>query len=210
MNSSSGGLLPSVALKFLRDGVKSINIVAMPSFVSTNSWNFFRDPMKTRVDPFTEEEHYYEFHTIRRRLANNTPRPYVGGVAPLAMELVNGGPASGTLATPYELHFESPIQFPDARDTNNEWHQQLSSIPSGSHVLDVYALTKPISFGGDRIKIGEIHTESELTTSVFGDERLFYQHLKVSDDSDFWENGWRALDETVPDNLRGGVSADAS
>ena len=41
-------------------------------------------------------------------------------------------------------------------------------------MLDVYALTAPPTDGGQEIKIGEIWTDSEMTTSVFGDERLHF------------------------------------
>ena len=48
----STGYLPSLVLKFLRNGVKSDNIVAMPNMTGTNSWNFFELPMRNRVKPF--------------------------------------------------------------------------------------------------------------------------------------------------------------
>ena len=81
LNAASGGLLPSVAIKLLRDNVKSTNIVAMPSFVPSDSWNFFHEPMKTRVAPFDPIDHFYDYHTVRVNLAENSPRPFVGGVS---------------------------------------------------------------------------------------------------------------------------------
>ena len=58
------GLLPSVAFKFLRDGEKSSDIVAMPSFEPTRSWNFFEPAMNTRVAPITEESNKCLFDTL--------------------------------------------------------------------------------------------------------------------------------------------------
>ena len=52
----SGGLLPSVAIKALRDNAKSQNIFGMPSFHPTNSWSFFGGDMFNRVEPFVEED----------------------------------------------------------------------------------------------------------------------------------------------------------
>jgi len=44
----SPGLFPSMALKFLRDNDESRNLFAMPNFVGTDSWDFFRHPLKNR------------------------------------------------------------------------------------------------------------------------------------------------------------------
>ena len=43
LQEDSVGLLPSVAFKILRDGTFSDNVVAMPSFLGTESWNFFEN-----------------------------------------------------------------------------------------------------------------------------------------------------------------------
>ena len=63
-NIAYQGLLPSVAFKFLRDGLKSKDIVAMPSFEPTSSWNFWENAMKTRVEPITEESNKCLFNTL--------------------------------------------------------------------------------------------------------------------------------------------------
>lgn len=47
----SKGLQPSLGFKFLRDGAESVNTVAMSSFSQSNSWNFFEEPLRNRVDP---------------------------------------------------------------------------------------------------------------------------------------------------------------
>lgn len=54
LHELSSGLLPSLAIKFFIDGRESENLLAMPSFESTSSWNFFDAPLKSRVEPFTE------------------------------------------------------------------------------------------------------------------------------------------------------------
>ena len=52
LHENSQGLLPSFALKFLIDGQKSQNIFGMPSFKETDSWDFFDQDMKNRLEPF--------------------------------------------------------------------------------------------------------------------------------------------------------------
>lgn len=67
LHEDSKGLKPSVAFKFLRDGVESDNIVAMPSFSGSTSWNFFKEPMLTRVAPF-EASNTCDRQTIQKKL----------------------------------------------------------------------------------------------------------------------------------------------
>jgi len=60
LTSESTGLHPAVAVKFLRDGIYAENILATPNLTGSNSWNFFSEPMKTRVQPFDESTHPIE------------------------------------------------------------------------------------------------------------------------------------------------------
>lgn len=55
LTEGSTGLLPSLGIKFLADGKKSENIVAMPSFESSTSWDFFHDTFSNRITPFTDD-----------------------------------------------------------------------------------------------------------------------------------------------------------
>ena len=85
------------------------------------------------------------------------------------------GLTQGTDVVPWELIFKSDIQYPDAKNEDDMWWQQLSRIEKGTKVLDVYALTAPPGEEGSEERlIGHIYTDSEVTTSVFGDERLHF------------------------------------
>ena len=66
LHEESIGLVPSVAFKWLRDGQWSDNIVAMPSFGNSKSWNFFKEDMATRVRHFRRWT--CETNTIRKKL----------------------------------------------------------------------------------------------------------------------------------------------
>ena len=46
----AGGLAPSLAIKFLRDGMRSVNVLANVGFESTSSFNFFAANFRARVD----------------------------------------------------------------------------------------------------------------------------------------------------------------
>jgi len=82
LHELSEGLTPSVAFKFLRDGTSSDNIVAMPSFSNSGSWNFFEKPMKTRVAPFEPDS--CEDLTIRKKLVEGSQWPYSCGLSHVA------------------------------------------------------------------------------------------------------------------------------
>lgn len=77
LHELSPGLLPSMAIKFFIDGRESENLLAMPSFESTSSWNFFDAPLKSRVEPFTNQ---CEIRTIEKKLAEGSKSVFSNGV----------------------------------------------------------------------------------------------------------------------------------
>lgn len=101
-------MLPSLAIKFLIDGLPSNNVVGMPGFLGTGSWNFFKNAMHTRVAPFTEEENPIEFNTIRKKLAEASKRPFSTAVSHIASMYHDGTEVTDTV-TPYELVFTSAL-----------------------------------------------------------------------------------------------------
>lgn len=72
LTKDSEGLHPSMALKFLYDGILSTNIVAMQrAFAPTDSWDFFKEPMSNRVNPFEEGSIVSE--TLGKKLNEGSP-----------------------------------------------------------------------------------------------------------------------------------------
>ena len=104
-------------------------------------------------------------------------------------------PESEIGTIPYQLEFESQYQFPDIQ-TDEPWYEQLMSITADPNqpLLEVYALTAPLQRGGERVKIGKIELQTYLTTSVFGDERLYFQHIRGNTDLDYYPDGWGRFD----------------
>ena len=49
------GLTPTLAIKFLRDGMSSVNHLANTSFEPSNSWNFFANEFHSRIPLFEDE-----------------------------------------------------------------------------------------------------------------------------------------------------------
>ena len=49
------GLTPAMGLKFQRDGMEAVNILANTSFEPSSSWNFFANNFGTRITLFADE-----------------------------------------------------------------------------------------------------------------------------------------------------------
>lgn len=174
LTESSSGLLPSLAIKFLIDGKHSENIFGMPSFNASDSWDFFAQPMKNRVEPFSEDQ-TFERLTILKKLIEGSSRPFAVGNAPIALWNHDGSEISTSNAdTPYELEFTSQIHFPEEKQEGVMFYDQLKTIEEGTNLLEVWAWTAPESLGGDKIKIADVKLTSPLVTSTFGDERLYF------------------------------------
>ena len=56
------------------------------------------------------------------------------------------------------------------------------TITQGSVLYKVYAMYQPEEMGGTEKLIGQIKLASELTTSSFGDEHLYFRHERMDDD----------------------------
>ena len=111
---------------------------------------------------------------------------------------------------PYTLRFVSDYGFKSERSlsadgTEENWYDQLkAAIKSGDTVFSVLVETKPLNENyvkqfpkeepGEEIKIGEIRLSSDLFTSVFGDEKLYFQHRGVNTDRRFWTRSWRTYE----------------
>jgi hypothetical protein len=193
LHENSTGLLPSMAIKFLRDGVKSDNLFAMPQFTSTDSWNFFKMPMRNRVQGFTMEDNPVEYQTIQKKLIEGSPRPFGTAIGHVGMHNLDGTALEQEFVNvPYELWYTSPFQFSDEPEmVDGEqvmFYDQLKTIPVGATILEVWGITAPLSdeFESEKIKIADVKLLSPLITSTFADTRLYFQHKRITYDRKFW------------------------
>ena len=131
MTWASKGLLPSMAIKFLVDGVGSENLLGMPSFTGEDengemSWDFFRDPFKNRVERLPEG---CMRDSIEKKMLEGTTRPYTVGIAGPAQvtnegEIIDVICEDGEQCTfPFELHYEGTHHF--ANDRDEEWYKRI-------------------------------------------------------------------------------------
>jgi hypothetical protein len=59
----------------------------------------------------------------------------------------------------------------------------------------VFGWTAPEALDGELIKIADIKLLTDLYTSDFGDNRLFFRHQSIAKDRKHWPRAWRRLRE---------------
>ena len=55
-------------------------------------------------------------------------------------------------------------------------------MPAGQTLYKVYAMDKPVQLGGTEQLIGEINMDTQLVTSYWADEYMFFKHQRKDDD----------------------------
>lgn len=114
---SSPGLFPSMAIKFLISKVKSANLFAMPNFTGTESWDFFSQPLKSRVEPFDVSENPIEIETILKKNIEGSARPFATGVCkPAEWDDEDNEITRNQVSCPYELHYVSDYHFNNEKE----------------------------------------------------------------------------------------------
>lgn len=113
------GLTPSLAIKFLRTGMESVNQLANVSFEPTDSWNFFENHFHTRVNFFTDQ---CAIDTIQRKFLEVTSTIQSLGLAEFARFRTNGQ-AENNVTFPFDLHFvphpAMAARYPSTRQAGN-------------------------------------------------------------------------------------------
>ena len=159
-----------MGLKFLRDGVDSANLVAMLSVDGQASWNFFENDWRNHI-PFSDDKTKWP---LAQKFATATPWIQTVGLSDYAEYDQTGKRFEPVF--PWELRFEptGKIEFP--KEFDKPYTEQLATIPRGKTLFRVYALDKPTELGGTERQIGVLVTDSEMITSNWGDENLFFRH----------------------------------
>lgn len=216
LTSSSQGILPAIAIKFLISGKESTNLFAMPNFTGKDelgeeSWDFFHRPLGNRVDRFEDDSEDCERAALETKMLQANPFPYATSVVFPAVHDTSDyldpqviWPKTDTrFNAPYGLEYESTTHL--ANDNLAPWYDRVKdewnpSIDTGIEkpFIDVYAWTAPKTLDGKRVKIAEIVLKSKLYTSVTGDQRLFFQHKRIKHDRKYWPRAWKNVDFQAP------------
>jgi len=167
---------PGFGLKFLRDGVDSGNLVAMYAVVGYESWNFFQRNFSNHVPTQSLSE-----FPLAPKFATAGPYIQQVGLSNIALYSEDGARVSVPVF-PFSLNFvpESGLSFPD--DYEDDVNTQLMTIPPGTRLYRVFARSAPEELGGQESHIADLVLTSELTTSLWGDQHLFFRHQNMEDD----------------------------
>lgn len=163
---------PGMGLKFLRDGIDSVNLVAMYSVDGQDSWNFFKNDFSNHIPAFQSKS----LAPVAAKFSTATPWIQTVGLSNWA-QWDQSGKAVASPVFPFSLRFHptGKIEFSDSYD-GTYFLDHLSSIPSGSTLYQVYGLDAPKELGGKEYHIGDLITTSLMTKSTWGDDHLFFRH----------------------------------
>ena len=121
---------------------------------------------------------------LEARFATATDWIQTMGLSNMA-QYTQEGTYEDNIVFPFKLRF-APVpefQFPaTVADGYTNYLDDLASIPAGSKVYDIYALDAPEELGGTETLIGAFMTASEITTSHWGDDHLYFRHQRMDDD----------------------------
>ena len=101
---------------------------------------------------------------------------------------------------PYELIFRAPnnikSRFSNER-TDGEWYDDIkNSIDQDEVIFEVFAFRPATSKAPEEeIKIANVRLDSQLHTSQWGDENLYFRHRHIGRDRAYWSKDLKMLDE---------------
>jgi hypothetical protein len=182
---NSSGMIPAVALKFLRDGVPSGNIHLLGGGPQ-DSFNFF-------AHDFSNHSPDFPFNSppaalvLRDLFLTASAYPTYVGLSRAAELDSSGQKPSGTPNYPWRiiLHPSAALHnaFPDS-NPNELWYKQLPASISPGTIFTVWAIDSPLNDNAvqSAVQIAEIISTTTFAESSFGDTMLFYQHTGLEVD----------------------------
>lgn len=168
------GIFPGVGIKFLRDGVTSANFVALRSTGPGGSKDYFSKDLTNHGAPPTALQALMKFQQASACIS-------MVGLSDVC-QYDQDGTKAANLVFPFQIFFEPTGEFTTADDpskTDEQLLKELSSIPVGTHIYDVYTAQTPT---GPKTKLGAMKTTTQCVQSVWGDTRLGFKHQRMEED----------------------------
>lgn len=179
MGSATGvtdiaGIFPGLGIKFLRDGVTSANFVALRSTGPGGSKEFFAKDLTNHGAPPTALQALMKFQQASSCIS-------MVGLSDVCVYDQDGTKASNVVF-PFQIFFEPTGDFRTSDDPNKTDEQllhELSTIPLGTHLFDVFTKSTPTAA---KVQLGELRTTTKCVQSIFGDTRLAFKHQRMEAD----------------------------
>jgi hypothetical protein len=167
---SESAIVPGAAVKFFVDGKPSINIVAMNSLEGQASHNFFTQNFSTFIAP----PRGGALKVLAAAFRTATKDPTKVDSSALAATSQDGSLVRQAVAP------EQLVLVPNREQlvfdaTPHEVREDFATLAPGTRLYEVFGIaagsTAPVY-------IGHIDSSSRFVASQFGDERLFFRHLR--------------------------------
>lgn len=169
--------VPSFAIKFLIDGHDSADILTLNDRMGSETWNFFEETQTTsfkfsktddklikRLENISKVTIWVNSVGLNRTASFHTDGRTVNKPKyPLRLDFK----ATNAVISLFSKHF------------TEDFKSIISRIPIGTVIYEAFAIEEP---GCPGKKIGDIISDSEFVTSLFGDLHLFFRHGFVEDD----------------------------
>ena len=179
-DTKTPNLTPGMGIKLLRDGMDSANFVCMFSVDGQDDLNFFANDFVNHIpDPRS-----IALLPLQARFATATNFIQTVGLSEMA-SYTQDGQKESEVVFPWSLRFVpgGEYNFPSTvADGYTNFLDDLSSITADSVLYEVYAMDKPTELGGTEMKIASIVTSTDMTTSNWGDEKMYIRHQRMEDD----------------------------
>jgi len=181
----TGAYAPGIAVKFLRDGLPSGNVVSMFSLAGQDGFNFFEHDFTNHVPSPNPAWMDTAEKLLLAKFRTASTWPTMVGLSDLASYDQNGRKQSSP-RFPYRLiwHPSSKLHnaFPDEPTGQPFYSQLMRALAPGEVLYELYIQAEPLQTNLQLIKLGEVVLTSEGTTSKFGDRHFFHRHQLFEDD----------------------------
>ncbi|KAL6068405.1 hypothetical protein QOT17_008215 [Balamuthia mandrillaris] len=191
-------MAPGMAIKCLRDGIKSANVMAMFSLLGQNNTNFFSHDFTNHVPYPAGPKVPAALQALANAFGKASHWPTMLGVSDFAKYGADGKTVKNP-RFPFRLVFHPTKavheMFPNDPEPEVSWLDQLESVPTGK-LYEVYAQNSSLTHYMDLVKIGELWLTQTPTRSYFGDAKMFFAHQRLEDDVAFhpeWIPGVEAI-----------------
>jgi hypothetical protein len=182
----SNNIAPGLSMKFMRNNIKSGNIFAMYALTGQSSFNYFAHDLSNHPPAVNVNDPSIPF--AKKMLFNAFSKasawPTYLGVSDLAHYDQNGNTVANPVF-PFRVIFH-PVKsvhslFPDAPQSGDSYFlKQFMSMAPGP-VYEVYV--QPTPFQNVTVgPIGRVDITTGMSSSMFGDRDMFFQHTRMEDD----------------------------
>jgi len=178
---TNDGITPAFAIKALRDGVPSGNIIAMYELDGQSSLNFFDHNMCTHLA--ARPSFGLKLQILGKKFQLQSKYPGCLGLSEFASYTESGASVTSPVF-PWALMFQVNPSIRSSMSSNTNLNiadSLVHGVPAGSILYKIYAVPDP-STPNVLEYLGYVQTTSSFRASAFGDLTLFYKHTFEEED----------------------------